>query len=166
MMSGRWLEYYNLFLNNNLLGQYYLIELSNKRTLYGVPITGSMVDPENPTFFIDGSEFSLRDVVDAKEMSKVIIYATKQIDGYTCGLAPKSKAVIKSQIPQHSVPVASVFISYENKSNFEIIHGSIWEHIAELLTGLSVEKLQELGGVVFVDPKTLGTLFEPSVQHV
>ena len=166
MMSDRELKYYDLFLKNNLLGHHYRIELSDGKTLAGVPKAYSVVNLETPTFFINGLEFFLQNVVNAKEMSAIIIHATKQLDGYTCGLEPKSKAVIKAQLPPELAPVASVFISYEDKSKFERIQGSIWEHIVEILTSLSVEKLQEFGGVVFVDTKTMEILFEPSVEHV
>lgn len=165
MMSNRELEYYDLFLQNTLPGQHYRIRLSDGKTLAGVPKTYRKVDLENPTFFINGSKFSLCDVVDAEEMFEIIIYANKQLDGYTCRLDPRSKAAIKSQLPLEPAPVASVFISFDNKSSFEIIHGSVWEHIAELLTGLQEEKLQELGGFVFADAKTMEILFE-SLAHV
>ena len=160
MMSNRELKYYDLFLQNNLLSQRYRIKLSDGKTLIGVPKAYSRVNLKNPTFFINGSEFSFRDVVEAKEISDITIYATKQLDGYTCGLDPRSKAVIRDQIPQESVPVTSVFISCDTKSNFENLHGSVWKHIAELLTSLSEKKLQELGKVVFVDSKTMKVLFE------
>ena len=100
------------------------------------------------------------------KMSEIKIYVAEQLDGYTCRLEPRSKAAIKDQIPKEPVPVTSVFISYDNKANFELIHGSIWKHIAELLTSLPVEELQEIGRIVFVDPKTKKSLFEPLAQHV
>ena len=103
-------------------------------------------------------------------MSEITIYAAKQLEGYTCTLEPRSKAAIKDQLPKEPVPASCVFISYDDiyaiKTDFEFLHGPIWKHIAEILTGLPAEKLQELGKVVFVDPRTLQTLFEPSVQHV
>lgn len=166
MVSNNERKYYDRFLQNNLLNQRYRIKLSDGKTLVGVPKAYSKVDLGNPTFFINGSEFSLRDVVDAEEMSEIIIYATKQLDGYTCGLEPRSKAAIKAQLPSEPNPVTSVFISYGPNSDIEFQYDAIWKHIAELLTGLSAEKLQEFGKVVFVDPRTLKTLFEPSAQHV
>ena len=99
-------------------------------------------------------------------MSEITIYAAKQLDGYTCTLEPRSKAAIEDQLPKEPVPVSKVFISYGISAEIEFQYESIWKHIAELLTGLPAEKLQELGKVVFVDPRTLQTLFEPSVQHV
>ena len=166
MRSNGERKYYDLFLQNTLPGQHYRIKLSDGKTLAGVPKAySSRVNLENPTFFINGSKFFLCDVVDAEEMFEIIIYANKQLDGYTCRLDPRSKLAIKSQLPLEPAPVASVFISFDSKSSFEIIHGSVWEHIVELLTGLQEEKLQELGGFVFVDAKTMEILFE-SLVHV
>ena len=103
-------------------------------------------------------------------MSEITIYAAKQLDGYTYALEPRSKATIVDQLPKEQVPASCVFISYDDiytiKTDFEFLHGSIWKHIAELLTGLPAEKLQELGKVVFVDPRTLETVFELSEQYV
>lgn len=99
-------------------------------------------------------------------MSEITIYATKQLDGYTCALEPRSKATIEDRLPKDPVPVSRVFISYGVSAEIEFLHGSIWRHIAELLTSLSVEQLQELGKVVFVDPRTLETVFELSEQYV
>ncbi|MFI5202325.1 MAG: hypothetical protein ACHQNE_08055 [Candidatus Kapaibacterium sp.] len=47
----------------------------------------------------------------------------------------------------------TVSIGYDTRVNFEQIHGPIYEHIAELLTGLSVESLKKIG-FLFKDGKT------------
>ena len=99
-------------------------------------------------------------------MSEITIYATKQLNGYTCALEPRSKVAIEDQLPKEPVPVSKVFISYGISAEIEFLHGSIWRHIAELLTSLSVEELQKLGKVVFVDPRTKKLLFEPLAQYV
>lgn len=99
-------------------------------------------------------------------MSEIKIYVAEQLNGYTCRLEPRSKAAIKDQIPKEPVPVASVFIACDAKADFEFRFGSIWKHIAELLTSLPAEELQEIGRVVFVDPKTKKPLFEPLAQYV
>ncbi len=99
-------------------------------------------------------------------MSEITIYAAKQLSGYTCALEPRSKATIVDQLPKEPVPASSVFISYGISSDIEFQYESMWKHIAELLTGLPAEKLQELGKVVFVDPRTKKLLFEPLAQYV
>ena len=94
-----------------------------------------------------------------RQMSKVAIYVTEQLDGYTCALDPWSRESLKIQ-DSETLP-ASVFISYETKRHFEFFNGPIWKHTVEILTGYSAKELRAFGGVVFVDPKTLDTLFEP-----
>ena len=94
-----------------------------------------------------------------RQMSKIAIYVTEQLDGYTCALDPWSRESLKIQ-DSETLP-ASVFISYETKRHFEFFNGPIWKHTVEILTGYSAKELRAFGGVVFVDPKTLDTLFEP-----
>lgn len=98
----------------------------------------------------------------------ITIYVTEQIDGYTCQLDPRSKAAI---MVQASRPLArSVFISHDTyhtaKPVFEFLHGSMWTHIAGMLTDIPAEKLQGLVRVFFVDSKTKKTLFDLSAHHV
>ena len=94
-----------------------------------------------------------------RQMSKVAIYVTEQLDGYTCALDPWSRESLNIQ-DSETLP-ASVFISYETKRHFDFFNGPIWKHTVEILTGYSAAKLRAFGGVVFVDPRTLDTLFEP-----
>lgn len=98
-----------------------------------------------------------------RQMSKVSIYVTKQLDGYTCALDSWSRGVLKKQ--DWEVLPASVFISYKTKRGLEFFCGPAWKHTVEILTGYSATELQEFGGVVFVDPRTLDTLFDPSAQY-
>ena len=87
-----------------------------------------------------------------RQMSKVAIYVTEQLDGYTCALDPWSREALKIQ-DLEALP-ASVFISYETKRHLEFFHGLAWKHTVEILTGYSATELQEFGGVVFVDTRT------------
>ena len=96
-----------------------------------------------------------------RQMSKITVYVTKQMDGYTCALDPWSQRSLKIQ-DSEKLP-ASVFVSYDTKGQFDFFNGPIWKHIIEILTGSPAADLQMSMGVVFVDPKTLDILFEPSV---
>ncbi len=98
-----------------------------------------------------------------RHMSKITIYVTKQLDGYTCALDPWSRMALKIQ-DSETIP-SSVFVAYGTEPPFGLFHCQIWKRITEILTGYPVAKLQASGRVVFVDPMTLKTLFEPSVQH-
>lgn len=99
-----------------------------------------------------------------RQMSKVItICVVEQPDGYMFALDPWSR--ISPKIQNSEVLPASVFISHGTEGHFELFHGSIWEHVIEILTGYSVEDLRGSSGVVFVDPQTMKILFEPSAEH-
>ena len=99
-----------------------------------------------------------------RQMSKITIYVTEQLDGYTCALDPWSRIGLKVQ-DSETLP-ASVFVSYDTRGQFEFFNGPIWKHIIEILTGSSAANLQMSGGVVFVDPRTMQILFKSPAQHV
>lgn len=98
-------------------------------------------------------------------MREIKIYVNQQLDGFTYRLDPKSKASLREK-RSDTEPVASVFVSYDTKTRFQWTQGSVWKHVAELLTGLSAEQLEILGPVVFVDPKSEKTVFEVAEQSV
>ena len=98
-------------------------------------------------------------------MPQIKIYVNQQLDGCTYRLDPKSRGLLRGR-ESHTEPVTSVFISYDTKTQFEWTHGSVWRHVAELLTGLTTEQLEALGPVVFVEPKDESTVFEVAVQNV
>ena len=98
-------------------------------------------------------------------MAEIKIYVNEQLDGYTYQLEPKSKALLESETSD-TEPVASVFVSFDTRAQFEWTHGSLWRHVAEMLTGLTMDQLKALGKVVFVDPKTEQLLFEAVEQNV
>jgi hypothetical protein len=96
---------------------------------------------------------------------KITIQVGQQIDGYTFRLQPKSRQwIIQNFSEVH--PVASVFISFDNRKNFEEVHGSIWHQIITLLTGLSIEKIREIGGFSIIESKTGKEIYSSDIAHV
>jgi hypothetical protein len=67
--------------------------------------------------------------------------------------------MLTSQISDWS-PASSVFVSFDTQWSFERFHGPMWTQIAMLLTGLSEEQIQDLGGFSFVSPKDSEVVFE------
>ena len=57
MMSNRELEYYDLFLNNKLRGQYYYLKLSNGKMLAGVPVAYRPVNSKSQHFISTDQSF-------------------------------------------------------------------------------------------------------------
>lgn len=98
-------------------------------------------------------------------MNRIIIDVGQQLDGYTFRLHPKSEAELQKRFPGRRLP-ASIFTLYEAHSEFETMHGSVLPHVAMVLTGLSEDQLEELGGVVFVDPVSGEELFDSAGQNV
>ena len=98
-------------------------------------------------------------------MAEIKIYVNEQLDGYTYRLDPQSKAWVQRQEPR-TKPVASVFLSFDAETPLEWKEGTVWQHVAEMLTGLPGGRLKELGKVVFVDPTTKAVLFDTVEENV
>jgi hypothetical protein len=77
----------------------------------------------------------------------------RQSDGLSYSLSQSSKKLIQKKFPQVKL-VPNVFISTSTQSDFKTAHGSIWDQIAIILTGLSSEKIEQLGGYEVYDPTT------------
>ena len=80
----------------------------------------------------------------------VIVYMTRQSIGCTFTLHPHSRSAILRRFPQ-SQQVSSVAIEYGTKFDLEQAHGPIWDHVALVLSGLSLEELATLGGYRVLD---------------
>ena len=76
-----------------------------------------------------------------------------QRDGYTFRLDPLSRVQIQQTYPD--LPrVASVFISFDQHKDLEQLPLPIWQQLVQLLTGLSFERINELGGFSVFNPHT------------
>lgn len=84
-------------------------------------------------------------------MGTILINIGRQSDGCTYQLHPRSSDEIRSRFPR-ARPVPSVFIGYETQAEFEELHGPIWRQVALMLTGLSWEQIEAMGGVRLYDP--------------
>ena len=86
-------------------------------------------------------------------MDKIIIEVGVQLYGYTFRISPRTRAKLERESP-NLPPPTSLFVGFDTRSDFEKIHGSMWQQIVSILTGLSEDKLKKLGGYDFVDPLT------------
>jgi hypothetical protein len=48
--------------------------------------------------------------------------------------------------------VPGVFVGYDTRAEFEELHGPMWKQIAMMLTGLTWEQIESMGGVRIYDP--------------
>jgi hypothetical protein len=76
----------------------------------------------------------------------------KQSNGAVFGLTPKTEIMLQSKLPGWSPAPSSVFISHDRPWDFESMQDPMWTQIVMLLTRLTEEQIQELGGVTFVNP--------------
>jgi hypothetical protein len=58
-----------------------------------------------------------------------------------------------------------LFFSYDTKRAFQDIHGAIWPHAVELLTGLTPDQIQEIGGYELVEAGTNARLYPPAEER-
>jgi len=82
---------------------------------------------------------------------KIIVDVGKQMDGATFRLNPKTHAFLSSRF-ENLRPPSSVFVSNETAADFKRYYGPLGKELVVLLTGLSEDKIEELGGFKFVDP--------------
>lgn len=81
-----------------------------------------------------------------------VIFLGVRSDGCTYELDTNSLERLKT-VP-NAMPVRRVFIAYETRSGFEQAHGPFDWQAAQLLTGLSADRLASLGAVELYDPRS------------
>jgi len=85
------------------------------------------------------------------ESLKVIV--SQDLEGYTFSLTPSGKETILSKFKE-ARPIRSIFVGYDVKQSFEMMHVKIQQHILPALTDLTDEQLDELGGVTLIDSRS------------
>lgn len=89
------------------------------------------------------------------------ITVTKQLNGAVFGLTPETQIMLQSRFPGWSPAPNSVFISYGSRPwDFESMKDPMWTQIVMLLTRLTEQQIQELGGFTFVNPVSQEVFFE------
>jgi hypothetical protein len=54
----------------------------------------------------------------------------------------------------------TVSFGYDRPEEFEARHGRLWPQAAQLLTGLTMEQISDLGGLLFYNPLTDEVIWE------
>ena len=73
------------------------------------------------------------------------IHVTTHMDGYGFSLRPKSRKWLEEHHPIGET-VSSVFIGLGKVSDTKKIPAKIWNQVCQLLTGYSLEEINQLGG--------------------
>lgn len=85
------------------------------------------------------------------------IEMTTQGNGWTFRLSPKSRSLLVQRFGQASIG-SSVFVGTDSRRSYEEIHGPMWDQIVLLLTGLSLDQVDTLGGYQVIDVRNGRTL--------
>lgn len=93
-----------------------------------------------------------------RPLEPLVIYVAKEFDGFTYALDPDSEDRIRAtNSDKKSFP--RIFMSQDVKEDFKTLMAPIAPALLQLLTGLSADVIQALGGAAFLDPKTDRALF-------
>ncbi|MCE7989334.1 MAG: hypothetical protein DYG89_49910 [Caldilinea sp. CFX5] len=98
------------------------------------------------------------------EHTNVVIHFGSQREGHTFRLHPLTNLWIQEKFPDRE-RVASVFIGFDRRQDIGLTPPSVWLHVATLLTGLSLEELNQLGGFSVVNPVTKQEVYNSLVVH-
>lgn len=98
------------------------------------------------------------------EQSKIIINFGSQMEGHTFRLYPLTQRWIQEKFPDRE-RVASVFIGFDRRQDIQLTPESVWVHVAILLTGLSLEEINQLGGFSVVNPVTKQEVYNSLLVH-
>jgi len=90
----------------------------------------------------------------------IVVAVGKQSNGATFQLTPKTRATLESRFPDWSPTPSSVFVSSSRQWDFERMNDPMWTQIVMLLTRLSEDQIQDLGGFKFLDPVDQEIFFE------
>ena len=87
-----------------------------------------------------------------------------QRDGYTFRLEPLGLLWIREKYPNR-YRVDSVFIGFDKRQDLAQFDESVWNHVSQLLTGLSDEELDSFGGFIVINPITNQEIYHSLRVH-
>jgi len=89
----------------------------------------------------------------------LLVRVSLEAGGSAYALDPLSKSRVRDTFPEaHILP--GLFFGYEQEEEFESLHRPLWPKAAQLLTGLTVEQIEQLGGIKFYNPRTKQVVWE------
>ena len=100
---------------------------------------------------------------------RITVWVGKDWDGFTFRLRPETKRLVKDLQPKTKsfaggkkpeLPMSQVSISFDEKKTYEELERSVYTYILEMLTGLSEEEIEKLGGAIFRDAKTEEIIYD------
>jgi len=92
-------------------------------------------------------------------MAQIVVEVGKQMNGATFQLSPRTRMMLAKR-DLGVTPATSVFVAFDTKKAFEDRLGQMWPQIVVLLTGLTAEEVENLGGFSIVNPADDEVLFQ------
>ena len=92
-------------------------------------------------------------------LERITVWVGKDWDGFTFRLRPQTRVMLRSRFPDAEM-IPQMSISFATRSNYEAIHGPMYRHVLEMLTGLTSEEIDKIGGGVFVEATTETPLYD------
>jgi hypothetical protein len=83
-----------------------------------------------------------------------------QGNGAVFQLTPRTRQMLEARLPGWARGPRGVFLEAERRWDFSLMRDPMWAQVVMLLTGLTEQQIQELGGFTFVDPVDHGVVFE------
>ncbi|HEY3570232.1 MAG TPA: hypothetical protein VGP73_20040 [Thermoanaerobaculia bacterium] len=84
----------------------------------------------------------------------------EQGNGATFRLTPETRMMLEARFSGWSRGPKGVFLEAERLWDFSLMRDLMWAQVVMLLTGLTEQQIQELGGFTFVDPVDHEVFFE------
>jgi hypothetical protein len=84
-------------------------------------------------------------------MQRLVFHVARGEDGWVFGLPLATERALRARNP-NAQPAERIFIARPSMSAYQRAHAELWGQVAALLTGLSEQQLEEIGGWQFVDP--------------
>ncbi len=98
-------------------------------------------------------------------MENLTVNVSKQLDGFNFSLSPLTRQNIQNEFPNAN-PIQSIFVTFDVKADFNLLHGKIEKYIYPALTGIPDKNLQDVENIQFVDSLTKKELYHISSSHV
>lgn len=97
-------------------------------------------------------------------VKKLKIYVGNQPGGCTFELEPRSRELMKARRTDDTPLPRNIFIGFDTKQDFVAVLGQeeLRRVVAELLTGMEMNSLSQIGGVEFLDPGRSLATFDPN----
>lgn len=102
------------------------------------------------------------------EMSseKLLIRVSKNADGFVFRLDPRTKKHIFSSNQSMTKPADKLFIAYDSTNGQQEVFINFYQQVITILTGLSIDIINKLGSICFIDSVDESVLFEREPLNV